>query len=117
MEVEKVKMLLGIQILGVLFALFMIYLTFVHQKRKEFTAKEYIFWIVLWMGFIVVTIFPNVLGPFVRTLQLSRTMDFLIILGFIFVVGILFHNYIALRKMQIKVEEVVRKVAHKVANK
>ncbi len=106
-------MLLGIQILGVLFALFMLYLTFVHQKRKEFSAKEYIFWIVLWVGFIIVTVFPKVLEPFVRTLQLSRTMDFLIIVGFIFVVGVLFHNYIALRNTQKKIEEVVRKVAFK----
>ena len=110
-------MLLGIQILGVLFALFMLYLTFIHQKRKEFTSKEYTFWIVLWLGFIIVTVFPKVLDPFVRTLQLSRTMDFLIILGFILVVGVLFHNYIALRKTQRKVEDVVRKVAHKEANK
>ena len=102
-------MLLGIQILGVLFALFMIYLTFLHQKRKEFTAKEYIFWIVIWVCFIIVTIFPKILSPIVKTLSLSRTMDLLIILGFIFVVGILFHNYITITKVQRKVEEVVRK--------
>ena len=110
-------MLLGIQILGVLFALFMLYLTFVHQKRKEFTAKEYIFWVVIWAGFIIVTVFPKVLEPIVKTLSLNRTMDLLIILGFIFVVGILFHNYIALRNTQKKIEEVVRKVAHKGAKK
>ena len=110
-------MLLGIQILGVLFALFMLYLTFVHQKRKEFSSKEYLFWIILWVGFIIVTLFPQVLEPIVESLNLYRTMDLLVILGFIFVVGVLFHNYIALRKTQKKVEVIVRKVAHKEVNK
>lgn len=105
-------MLLGIQILGVLFALVMLYLTFLHQKRKEFSAKEYMFWVVLWVGFIIVTVFPKVLEPIVETLNLYRTMDLLVILGFILVIGLLFHNYIELVKTRKKVEDVVRKVAH-----
>jgi len=33
-------MLLGIQLVGVLFGLFMLYITFLHGKRKEFSSKE-----------------------------------------------------------------------------
>jgi len=32
--------LLAIQIIGILFALFMLYVTFLHLRRKEFTTKE-----------------------------------------------------------------------------
>lgn len=110
-------MLLGVQILGVLFALFMIYLTFLHQKRREFTAKEYAFWIIIWACFLIVTVFPKILNPIVESLSLNRTMDLFTIVGFIFVIGVIFHNYLSLRKIQNKVEDVVRQVAIKGAKK
>lgn len=104
-------MLLGIQILGVLFALFMLYLTFLHQKRKDFNSKEYALWTILWVGAIIATLFPNLLEPFTRTLQLTRNMDLIIIFGFIFLIGVTFTNYIVLRKTQKKVDNIVRRMA------
>ena len=111
-------MLLGIQILGVLFGLFMAYITFLHMKRNEFTSKESIFWIAVWAAFIIVTILPGSLDFIVKDiLNISRTMDFFIISGFMFLIGITFYNYTLLRKNQKKVEEVVRKVAIEKAKK
>ena len=104
-------MILGIQLLGILFALFMIYLTSLYQKRKEFDAKEAAFWIILWTIVILVTLLPDLLNPITATLQLGRTMDLFIILGFMLVMGVAFHNYLSLRKTQRKVETIVRKLA------
>lgn len=103
--------LLGIQIVGVLFALFMLYLTFTHQKRKDFTSKEYALWAVIWIGAIIATLFPSILEPVTQTLKLTRNMDLIIIVGFIFLIGVSFTNYISLRKTQRKVESLVRKIA------
>ena len=111
-------MLLGIQILGILFGLFMAYLTFLHLKRNEFTSKESIFWIGIWAVFIIVTVMPGSLDFIVEdVLDIARTMDFFIIMGFMFLIGITFYNYTLLRKNQKKVEEVVRKVAIQKAGK
>lgn len=105
-------MILGIQILGVLFALFMIYLTFLHQKRKEFSLQEYLFWMFIWIVFLFLVIFPTSLDFFVKgVLNLRRRMDFFIIAGFIFVIGVVFHIYITVRKTKNKVEKMVRKIA------
>lgn len=104
-------MILGIQIVGVLFALFMIYLTFIHQKKKDFNSKEYALWTFVWICAIIATLFPNVLNPLTKTLRLSRNMDLIIIAGFIFLIGIAFTNYISLRKTQKKVEALVRRMA------
>ncbi|MFH1133499.1 MAG: DUF2304 domain-containing protein [Nanoarchaeota archaeon] len=102
----------GIQILGILFALFMGYLTFLHQKRKEFTVKEYVAWIVLWAAFLGITIFPESLNVFVKeVLNLQRPIDFFIILGFMLVMGLIFHIYTVMRKIQNRTEEIVRKMA------
>ena len=89
----------------------MIYYTFLQYKRKEFTIKEYAFWLILWAVFVVFTIFPNYLDPIVEIFHLARTMDFFIITGFIFLSGAAFYTYILVRKNQRKVEKIVREIA------
>ena len=110
-------MILGIQIIGILFAVFMLYLTFLHRKRKEFNSKEYAFWAVLWVLFVIIALFPNILDPFTKSLSLNRTMDLLILLGFVFLIGLTFHNYYLLRKSQRKIENIVRRMAYKEVKK
>ncbi len=103
--------ILGIQILGVLFGLFMIYYVFLHRKRKELTIKEYSSWVVLWILFIILTLFPGLLGPIVRSIGFARTMDFFIVAGFMFLIGSLFYIYLLVRSNQKRLEEIVRKIA------
>jgi hypothetical protein len=103
--------ILGIQIVGLLFGVFMMYYTFLHHKRKELTIKEYSFWIILWIVFIIVALFPQILDPLVRSLSLARTLDFFIILGFMFLIGSIFYIYLIVRKNQKRLEDIVRKVA------
>ena len=104
-------MVLGIQLFGVLFALFMIYINFLNYKRKEFTIKEHMSWLFLWAGFIVVAVFPEVLDPIVKRFKFARTLDLLIVVSFIFVIGSIFYTYTIVRKNQKKIEELVRKIA------
>src|SRR3989344_6191105 len=105
--------LLGIQIIGILFGFFMMYYTFLHYKRKEFTVKEYGFWLILWAVFLIVTLFPGLLDPILKSLSIARTLDFFIIIGFLFLVGMIFYTYTIVRKNQKKLEEVVRNIAVK----
>lgn len=103
--------LLGIQIIGILFSLFMMYYTFLHYKRKEFTIREYGFWMALWAVFIIVTLFPAILGPILKTLSIARALDFFVIIGFLFLIGAIFYTYTIVRKNQKKLEEIVRNIA------
>ena len=103
--------LLGIQILGTLFGLFMIYYVFLHKKRKELTIKEYSFWVFLWILFIAFTLFPGLLKPLVSSVGFARTMDAFIVAGFMFLAGSLFYIYLLVRGNQKKLENIVRKIA------
>lgn len=103
--------LLGIQIIGILFGLFMIYYVFLHRKRKELTIKEYLFWIFLWILFIILTLFPGLLKPIVTSIGFARTMDFFIVAGFMFLMGSLFYIYLLVRGNQKRLEEIVRKIS------
>jgi hypothetical protein len=112
---EEVKMaeILGVQIIGILFGFFMMYYTFLHYKRKEFKMGEYTFWLVLWALFIILTIFPAVLDPVVRFIGFARTLDFFIIVAFLFLTGIAFYIYTITKKNQNKIEQIVRSLAFK----
>lgn len=104
--------LLGIQFIGMLFGVFMIYITFLHQRRKEFTIKESVFFFSAWIFLMIIAIFPTSLDFFVLdVLKISRRLDFFIILGIIFIVGLLFHIYTVMRTTQNKVENLVREIA------
>ena len=106
-------MILGIQIAGLLFGLFMIYYSFLNYKRREFTAKEFTFWIFIWDVFIVITLFPYVLDPLVKALGFFRALDLLIISGFLFLILAIFYTYTITRKNQKHVETIVRNIAMK----
>ena len=106
-------MALGIQVVGTLFGLFMIYYSFLNYKRKEFTAKEIFFWSIVWIVFIIISLFPNILNHIVRIGGFLRVLDLLIISGFIFLVTSVFYTYTVVRKSQNKLEKIVREIAMK----
>ncbi len=104
--------LIGIQIIGILFALSMLYITFLHLRRKEFTTKETLFWAGSWLIFMLLVIVPNILDFFISdVLKFSRRIDFFVVLGFMFLIGTTFYIYTLVRKNQNKIERIVRKIA------
>jgi len=106
-------MILGIQILGVIFGLLMAYLCFLHYKRREFGGIQFLFWEILWIGFIFVIIFPKITNILVQELSITRAMDFFIILGFMFITSLTFYNYVTISKIKRRLEEEVRRDALK----
>ncbi|MBI2653427.1 DUF2304 domain-containing protein [Candidatus Woesearchaeota archaeon] len=104
-------MVMGIQIAGFLFGLFMLYYSFLNYKRKEFTTKEFSFWVLVWLAFVAVALFPSILDPITQRFGFFRTLDVLIITGFLFLISAVFYTYTVVRKVQRKVEVVVREIA------
>ncbi|MFH1510124.1 MAG: DUF2304 domain-containing protein [Candidatus Woesearchaeota archaeon] len=108
----------GVQIFGICFGLLMMYLTFLYHKRQELSVGQAAFWFVLWLGFIIVSIVPTVLDFFIGdVLNMARRLDFFIIIGFMVLVGVSFYNYRSTKRVEKRIEEVVRKVALKGARK
>ena len=106
-------MAIWIQIVGILFGLFMIYYNCLNYKRKEFTLKEFSFWSVFWVLFMFIAAFPYYLDPIVKTFGFLRALDLLVICGFIFLSSAIFYTYTVVRKNQKKVERLVREMALK----
>ncbi|HII71142.1 TPA: DUF2304 domain-containing protein [Candidatus Woesearchaeota archaeon] len=110
-------LIMGIQVIGILFALFMLYYTFINYKRDQLQKSEFGIWLTVWLVFLAVSIYPFPLQTLARTLSIWRTMDFLTIIGFFFILTLTFYNYVQVRKNNQKLEKLVRKLAFKQANK
>jgi len=105
--------ILGVQIIAILFAIFMIYIAFLHWKRKDINGGEIFFWAILWLGFIVITLFPDLLQNVTQKLFFTRVMDFLMVIAFMILAFLGFQNHVSNRRMERKIEELVRKEATK----
>lgn len=100
--------MIGIQILAIIFALWMIYFTNLHFRRKEFTRTEFLFWMVLWVGLMLVVLFPGTVGFVLKAFSISRTFDLVVIVGIIVLFGVTFRNYVLLRRLEKRLEMFVR---------
>ena len=104
-------MVLGIQVVGLIFGVFMIYYSFLNYKRDEFRGREFGLWVLLWTVLIVVALFPTLLDPIQERFGFIRILDVLIVSGFLFLIATNFYTYTITRKTQRKMEQVVREVA------
>ncbi|MDP2624801.1 MAG: DUF2304 domain-containing protein [Candidatus Peregrinibacteria bacterium] len=105
--------MIGIQILSVMFGLAALFFSYSHYRRKNFDGTELAIWFIIWIGFILVSLFPTTVSPWVQTFGFARLMDFVLIIAFIVVYCILLHNYMVVRKVERRLEKLVRNLAIK----
>ncbi|HSI20937.1 MAG TPA: DUF2304 domain-containing protein [Verrucomicrobiae bacterium] len=103
--------MIGIQVLALLFALIQGYFTYLHFRRNEFTLRECLGWMVIWISFSLVTLFPQVFGAFADSAGAIRALDFFTVIGFIVVLSISFYTYVSVDRLRKKLEKAVRDLA------
>lgn len=108
-------MIIGIQIVALIFAFSMVYFAVLHYKKGELRKSEIISWITMWSGAIVVIIFPEILRKFSYTFLVTRVFDLMVIGGFVLVISMVGSVYLRTKKMEKKLEDMIRKEAIKKA--
>ncbi len=106
-------MIIGLQIIALLFAFCMIYFAVLHFKRRELGIGEITAWLVMWTVAIVVIVFPELLRSFASTFLVTRVFDLMVIGGFILVISIISTSYLRTKRNEKKLEELVRKLSLK----
>ena len=71
------------------------------------------FWAVVWGLGIILLIAPESASFVTQQLRVPRVIDFYVILGIMFFSIITFLNYATVKKNELRIEELVRKVALK----
>lgn len=106
-------MIIGLQILAILFSFCMIYFAVIGYKKNELNGIEIASWVILWTGTIIIIIFPELLRSFSMTFLVTRVFDFMVIGGFILVISLVSSAYIRTKRNEKKLEELVRREALK----
>lgn len=109
-------MILGLQVIAVIFSLIMIYFAYLHFRRGEINGLEILFWFVAWSSAIFMALFPEVFRIFSATIAISRAFDLAMIGGFMLVIPLVYIAYIRTKRIEKKLEELIRKDALKGAN-
>lgn len=104
-------MIFGIQIIGILFGLIMVYFTFLYYKRKEYEKYSFFIWIFIWLFFLFIVMVPEVLYAVMEILKVERTVDFFVIGGFFIFSIIVFYLFVITKRTERKVENLVRNFA------
>lgn len=102
-------MILGLQLIALIFALIMLYFIYLHYRRSELTSIEVIIMFAVWLGAILIILMPNLFDLLSRTIAVSRSFDLAVIGGFLFVIPLVYISYIRTRRLEKKIEEYVRK--------
>jgi hypothetical protein len=103
--------MLQLQVLSVLFALAMVYWTWTSYRRRTIRLGELTLWIAVWTAFVLAVLLPQSVSVFVQRLRVNRVMDLFMILGFMLVWVVLFLNHLELRRMQKRLQDLVRELA------
>lgn len=110
-------MISGVQILGLLFAVGMLYLVFLHYKKGALTIFGAATWAIAWIGILLATVFPLQFTYILRPLSIVRLLDFVTIIGMMFLGVITYYNFIIVKKNEKKVETLVSNFAAEKAHK
>lgn len=106
-------MIIGLQIIALIFAFAMVYFALLHYKRGEIRKSEIISWVGIWVAAIVVIIFPELLRTFASTFLVTRVFDLMVVGGFILVISMVASSYLRTKKLEKKMEDLVRREALK----
>ena len=110
-------MILGLQIIAILFAFIMIYIAILHRRRGELDRTEIISWVIIWVVTIFIVIFPEILRTFAKTFFITRLFDLMVVGGFVLVIAMVTRTYVSTKRMEKKLEDYVRRESLKDANK
>jgi len=105
--------MIAVQLIGLVVGLAAINMTYLYYKRAEFSKKELVAWLFVWLAFIFVMAFPKSLQPMVGLLGLTRAMDLIMIIAFIVLFFLAFHSYVVNKKQEQKLTKLVQELALK----
>ncbi len=100
-----------IQLLGVVFAIAMIYLTYVYYKKKIFIYYDALIWIYVWVALLFAVLFPYRLDVIIQPLKIIRVMDLFTIGAVFLLFAIVFVVFAKSRYSERMIEAIVKELA------
>ena len=101
----------GIQIIGAIFLLAMMYFTFISYKQDKISKSNFVFWIGVWVIVLGLLAYPRLIYGIMDRLTIYRTLDFFVVCGLVFFSIMIFYHNLIVNKMKKQIETIVWDVA------
>lgn len=106
-------MILGLQITALMFSFIMIYFALLHFRRRELESVEIVVWFTVWLFAIFAIVFPDIFQVYARQFKFARLFDMMVVGGIIIIFAMVARVYLAVKRTEKKLEELVRKESFK----
>lgn len=106
--------IIGVQLVLIAFACFMVYVLFLHWKKKNVSNKMFGMWLLIWSVFILFAFFPTLLVPIIKDLFIVRVMDLGMIGTFMILTYVTVENNIKIKQQNEQIEKLVRSLSTKI---
>jgi len=106
-------MVVGIQVVGFIFGIGMLFLSYLYFRKKEFGPRDFAVWFLVWIIFLIAVMFPKTVNILLDTLGIVSALWLFTIAAFLFLFALVFYLHVSVRRSQKKLETVVKKVALK----
>ena len=101
----------GIQIAVIAFAIVMVFATYTAWRKDQLSPRESLIWSGVWVGLILISLFPDRLRGVIGPLHVARLLDLVIVLAILFLSALTFALNRALRQTQLRIVQLVRSIA------
>jgi len=99
------------QVAMALFAVFMLYVLRIHFKKQHLSSMEYGLWVLIWLGFIMLSLSPSLLQGVADVLHIGRVFDLLIVFAFLILTVVSITTRLSVLASQQKLAELTRLLA------
>lgn len=99
------------EILGAIFLLIMMYLTFIAFKKKHISKPIMFVWLAIWVAGFIAMVFKDYVFKLLPALSVYRIFDLYTIIGFMFFLFMIFYLFSKLKQSQKKLEKLARYIA------
>ncbi len=105
------------QLIATIFAVFMLYVVRIKSRKYLVSKLESFGWYLIWGGFCILALFPNLLLGVVGILNFGRVFDLLTVIAFMILSALVLFLYFSVKELKIKLEKVVRNDAIETTSK
>lgn len=101
----------GVQLLTTVFAIAMMYQSYLNFKKHDISVRAVVFWELLWVGLLVVTVFPGPFQTIIGVVHVARLLDFVIVIGILVFGAVTYSLYVRTSRLRNDLDAVVRAAA------
>ena len=110
-------MLSGIQLLGVIFVLFVLAKLSLKFKQRQLSFGEYLLWVLIWGVLLFILVFPNITFIPARWLGVYRGVDLIVYLSIALLYLLVYNLYVKVESVEREITTLVRTLALKKLDK